>query len=67
VPEPRIVFGWAFACGDSSTSGHYNIFILGYSDYWQSALSRRIAEMCKIVPIDPNANLVRACRPARQG
>lgn len=45
----------------------YNIFILGYSDYWQSALSRRIAEMCKIVPIDPNANLVRAMQAGAAG
>jgi len=45
----------------------YNIFILGYSDYWQSALSRRIAEMCKIVAIDPNANLVRAMQAGAAG
>jgi long-chain acyl-CoA synthetase len=38
----------------------YNLFILGYSDYWQSAFSRFVAELCKIVPIDPNANLIRA-------
>src|SRR5262249_4030760 len=47
--------------------GLYNIFILGYSDYWQSAVSRRIAEMCKIVPIDPNANLVRAMQAGAAG
>ena len=45
----------------------YNIFILGYSDYWQSALSRRIAEMCKIVAIDPNANLIRAMQAGAAG
>jgi long-chain acyl-CoA synthetase len=38
----------------------YNAFILGYSDYWKSALSRRIAEACNIVAIDPNVNLIRA-------
>jgi long-chain acyl-CoA synthetase len=37
-----------------------NIFILGYSDYWQSAFSRRVAQLCNIVAIDPNVNLVRA-------
>ena len=41
-------------------SAIYNLFILGYSDYWQSAFSRRVAELCKIVPVDPNANLIRA-------
>jgi long-chain acyl-CoA synthetase len=38
----------------------YKLIILGYSDYWKSAFSRRLAEICKIVPIDPNVNLVRA-------
>jgi long-chain acyl-CoA synthetase len=45
----------------------YNIFILGYSDYWQSALSRRIAEMCNIVAIDPNVNLIRAMQVGAVG
>jgi long-chain acyl-CoA synthetase len=45
----------------------YNMFILGYSDYWQSALSRRIAEICKIVSIDPNINLVRAMQAGALG
>jgi long-chain acyl-CoA synthetase len=44
-----------------------HLFILGYSDYWQSALSRRIAEMCRIVPIDANANLVRAMQAGAVG
>jgi len=38
----------------------YNIFIHGYSDYWESAFSRRLAHMCNIVAIDPNVNLIRA-------
>ena len=38
----------------------YNIFIHGYSDYWESAFSRRLARMCNIVAIDPNVNLIRA-------
>jgi long-chain acyl-CoA synthetase len=45
----------------------YNIFILGYSDYWQNAFSRRLAEMCKIVAIDPNVNLVRAMQAGAAG
>ena len=31
----------------------YNIFILGYSDYWRNAFSRWLAEICNIVAIDP--------------
>lgn len=45
----------------------YNMFILGYSDYWASAVSRRIAEMCNIVAIDPNVNLVRAMQVGAVG
>jgi long-chain acyl-CoA synthetase len=45
----------------------YRLFILGYSDYWQGALSRRIAELCKIVAIDPNVNLVRAMQAGAAG
>ena len=45
----------------------YNIFILGYSDYWQGAFSRRLAEMCMIVPIDPNVNLIRAMQAGAVG
>ena len=45
----------------------YKIFILGYSDYWQSTFSRRVAEMCKIVAIDPNVNLIRAMQAGAAG
>jgi long-chain acyl-CoA synthetase len=45
----------------------YDIFILGYSDYWQGALSRKLAELCKIVPIDPNVNLIRAMQAGAVG
>jgi long-chain acyl-CoA synthetase len=45
----------------------YKLFILGYSDYWQSALSKRFAEICKIVSIDPNVNLVRAMQAGAVG
>jgi long-chain acyl-CoA synthetase len=45
----------------------YNIFILGYSDYWEGALSRRLAQLCNIVPIDPNLNLVRAMQAGAVG
>lgn len=38
----------------------YKIFIIGYSDYWKSAFSRVLAQICQIVPIDSDANLVRA-------
>jgi long-chain acyl-CoA synthetase len=47
--------------------GIYNIFILGYSDYWKNAFSRFLAEICNIVPIDPNANLVRAMQVGAAG
>jgi len=45
----------------------YNIFILGYSDYWRNAFSRWLAEICNIVAIDPNANLVRVMQVAAAG
>ena len=45
----------------------YNMFILGYSDYWESGLSRRIAQMCNIVAIDPNVNLIRAMQVGAYG
>src|SRR5262249_23534579 len=45
----------------------YKVFILGYSDYWKSAFSRRLAQVCKIVPIDPNVNLVRAMQAGAVG
>src|SRR5213596_2570283 len=38
----------------------YNMFIHGYSDYWDNAFSRRLAKVCNIVAIDPNVNLIRA-------
>ena len=38
----------------------YNMFIHGYSDYWENAFSRRLAKVCNIVAIDPNVNLIRA-------
>jgi long-chain acyl-CoA synthetase len=44
-----------------------NLFILGYSDYWQNAISRRVAELCNIVAIDPNVNLVRAMQAGAAG
>jgi long-chain acyl-CoA synthetase len=45
----------------------YNIFILGYSDYWKGFFSRLLAEICNIVPIDPNVNLVRAMQVGAAG
>jgi long-chain acyl-CoA synthetase len=45
----------------------YSIFILGYSDYWQSAFSKRLAQVFRIVPIDPNVNLVRAMQAGAVG
>jgi len=38
----------------------YNMFIHGYSDYWENPFSRRLAKLCNIVAIDPNVNLIRA-------
>ena len=45
----------------------YNMFILGYSDYWQGPVSRRMAQMCNIVAVDPNLNLVRAMQIGAAG
>jgi long-chain acyl-CoA synthetase len=45
----------------------YNLFVLGYSDYWEGAISKRIAEACNIVAIDPNANLIRAMQVGAVG
>lgn len=38
----------------------YKILIIGYSDYWKNAFSRFIAQVCQIVPIDADVNLIRA-------
>ncbi len=45
----------------------YNMFVLGYSDYWESGLSRRLAQMGNIVAIDPNVNLIRAMQVGAVG
>src|SRR5262249_16143752 len=45
----------------------YNMFIHGYANYWENALSRRLAKTCNIVAIDPNVNLVRAMQVAAVG
>jgi long-chain acyl-CoA synthetase len=45
----------------------YKMFIHGYADYWENALSRRLAKTCNIVAIDPNVNLVRAMQVAAVG
>jgi long-chain acyl-CoA synthetase len=45
----------------------YNMFILGYSDYWKNAFSRFLAQICNIVAIDPNVNLVRAMQVGAAG
>jgi len=44
-----------------------SIFSLGYSDYWEGPISRRISELCNIVAIDPNVNLVRAMQAGAVG
>jgi long-chain acyl-CoA synthetase len=43
------------------------LFSLGYSDYWDSPLTSRLAQWCKIVAIDPNVNLVRAMQAGAVG
>ncbi len=45
----------------------YNVFILGYSDYWNSPLSSRVAKLCNIVAIDPNASLISAMQIGAMG
>jgi long-chain acyl-CoA synthetase len=45
----------------------YDIFILGYTDYWEGAIGQRVAQMCNIVPIDASANLVRAMQAGAAG
>jgi long-chain acyl-CoA synthetase len=45
----------------------YQMFILGYSDYWKSPLMALIAKIYNIVEIDPNANLTRAMQVAAYG
>jgi long-chain acyl-CoA synthetase len=44
-----------------------NCFSLGYSDYWQGPISRRLAELTNIVAIDPNVNLMRAMQAGAVG
>jgi long-chain acyl-CoA synthetase len=38
----------------------FNMFVLGYSDYFESGLLKRISRIANIVAIDPNINLIRA-------
>lgn len=45
----------------------YKMLILGYSDYWENAFSRRLAQICNIVAIDPNVNLIRAMQAGAAG
>ena len=45
----------------------YKMFILGYSDYWKNSFSRFLAQICNIVAIDPNVNLVRAMQVGAVG
>jgi long-chain acyl-CoA synthetase len=45
----------------------YKMFILGYSDYWKTAFSRFVAQICNIVAIDPSVNLVRAMQVGAVG
>jgi long-chain acyl-CoA synthetase len=45
----------------------YNMFIIGYSDYWKSPLAALIAKIYNIVEIDANANLTRAMQVAAYG
>lgn len=44
-----------------------DIFILGYTDYFEGPISSRLASSVNIVPVDPNANLTRAMRIAAVG
>ena len=54
-----------YAALPSRTIG--SIFSLGYSDYWEGPITRRISELCNIVAIDPNVNLVRAMQAGAVG
>ncbi len=44
-----------------------DILILGYTDYFEGPLMRRLGNSVNIVPVDPNANLTRAMRIAAVG
>ncbi len=44
-----------------------DIFILGYSDYFEGPVMSRLGNSVNIVPVDPNANLTRAMRIAAVG
>ncbi len=44
-----------------------DIFILGYTDYFEGPISSRLGSSVNIVPVDPNANLTRAMRIAAVG
>ena len=43
------------------------MFILGYSDYFDTPYTRWFARFCNIVAIDPNVNLVRAMQAGAVG
>ena len=44
-----------------------DIFILGYTDYFEGPIMSRLAASVNIVPVDPNANLTRAMKVAAVG
>ncbi len=44
-----------------------DIFILGYTDYFESPMMAWLGSTVNIVPVDPNANLTRAMRIAAVG
>jgi long-chain acyl-CoA synthetase len=44
-----------------------NVFIVGSSEYFESSISRWFARAVRLIPVDPDTNLLRAMRVGAQG
>ncbi len=46
---------------------HRNMFIVGSSEYFETRVTRWFARMVRLIPVDPDTNLLRAMRVGAQG
>jgi long-chain acyl-CoA synthetase len=46
---------------------HRNMFIVGSSEYFETSLSQWFARFVRLIPVDPDTNLLRAMRVGAQG
>jgi long-chain acyl-CoA synthetase len=67
LSQSRILSRRTFAHLASSETGDLQPVYFGIQRLLEGALSRRFAEICKIVSIDPNVNLIRAMQAGAVG